>query len=108
MAATSALTEVQRPPMPEIVEVDPSSMPPHSPRELTLLKAMTGRGFQELVNEDADDGDRATVLIWFKLRRLGFDPTWEEAGNVLIQYVTPDPPSAGVSTNSPPSVTGGE
>ena len=82
--------------LPEVVEIDVGGgMPMHSPRETSLLREMTGRGFQELAGENADDGDRERVLVWFKLRRLGYEPTWEDAGDVLIDYVTPDPSTSG-------------
>jgi hypothetical protein len=82
-------------------------MPPHSPRETSLLREMTGKGFQELAGEGADDGDRERVLVWFKLRRLGYEPSWEEVGDVLIDYVGANPPSSGDSANSPPSAGSG-
>jgi hypothetical protein len=98
----------QHDPLPEVIEFDTSAgMPPHSPRETSMLKEMTGRSFQELAGENADAGDREQVLVWFKLRRLGFEPSWEEAGDVLIDYVTPNPPSGGDSTSSPPSAGSG-
>jgi hypothetical protein len=98
----------ERKQLPELVEIDVNTgMPPHSPRETSLLRELTGKGFQELAGEDADDGDRERVLVWFKLRRLGYEPTWEEAGDVLIDYVAANPPSGGDSASSPPSVGSG-
>jgi hypothetical protein len=108
MAEPEAVTEIIKRRLPEVVEFDVNAgMPPHSPRETAMLKEMTGRSFQELAGEGADDGDRERVLVWFKLRRLGYEPSWEEAGDVLIDYVTPNPPSGGASTSSPPSVGSG-
>jgi hypothetical protein len=108
MAEPEAVTEISKRRLPEVVEFDVNAgMPPHSPRETSMLKEMTGRSFQELAGEGADDGDRERVLVWFKLRRLGFEPTWEETGDVLIEYVTPNPPSGGDSTSSPPSAGSG-
>ena len=95
MAEPEVVHLPERRPLPEVVEIDVSvGMPPHSPRETSLLREQTGRGFQELAGEDADDGDRERVMVWFKLRRLGYEPTWEEAGDVLIDYTMPDPSSA--------------
>jgi hypothetical protein len=88
-----------RPPLPDVVDIDMTAgLPPHSPRETTLLQQMTGRTFVELAGEDADHGDRETVLVWFRLRRLGFEPTWEEAQNVLINYQAANPTTAEGST----------
>jgi hypothetical protein len=90
--------------LPEKVELHlDEGMPPHSPRETSMLRDLTGKGFQELVGEGADDGDREAVMVWFKLRRLGYEPTFEEARDVLIEYVAPDPTNAADSTPSPPS-----
>jgi len=110
MAQPDNVTGLPRP-LPAMVELDPSVMPMHTPRETSLLKAMTGRSLTELTaGEDADDGDRERVLVWFALRRLGFEPTWEQAGDVLVSYSleSVNPPSGGPQTNSPPSAgTGG-
>ena len=82
--------------LPELIDLDmDEGMPPHSPRELSMLRASTGKGFQDLIGPDALDEDRERVLIWFKLRRLGYEPTWEEAEEVLINYVQPNPPKDG-------------
>lgn len=94
--------------IPDVVDVDISAgLPPHSARETSLLRDLTGRGFSELAGEDADEGDRERVIVWFTLRRLGYEPTWEEAGDVLIRYVTPGPPNGEQPAGSPPSATSG-
>ena len=96
-------------PLPDVVEIDVTAgMPPHTARETSLLTSMTGRDYQALAGEGANDGDRERVIVWFTLRRLGYEPSWEEAGDVLIRYVQPDPTSAASSRRSPDSVaTGG-
>jgi hypothetical protein len=94
--------------LPVQIDVDPQdAMPPHSPRETSMLTAMTGKGFQELVGDGADDGDRERVMVWFTLRRLGYQPSWEDAADVLINYTMPDPQNRDGFGSSPPSVTGG-
>jgi hypothetical protein len=108
MADADVMPMPQRRAMPEMVELDPAAgMPPHSPAEMSLLREMTGKPLAELVGEEGDDGDKEAVLIWFTLRRLGYEPTWEEARNQLVSYVTPTPPSGGDSTTSPPSAASG-
>lgn len=98
----------QRPALPDVIEIDPTEgMPPHSARETSLLAQLSGKKLEELVGDNADQGDRERVLVWFRLRRLGYEPTWDEAGDVLINYVLPNPPSGGASTGSPPSATTG-
>ena len=55
-------------------------MPMHTPRETSLLKAMSGMTIADMTGDGADPGDGERMLVWFALRRLGFEPTWEEAG----------------------------
>ena len=93
--------------IPAQLEIDPTSMPLHTPREMSLLAAMSGKQFQELGGENADPGDREAMLAWFTLRRLGFEPTWDEACDVLIDYKLPNPPNGDEPRNSPPSAVSG-
>ena len=98
-----------RRPMPAEVELDPTAgFPPHTARETSLLGELAGRPFTELVGDDSDQGDKERVLVWFALRRLGYEPSWDEAADVLIHYRTPDPTSGEQLASSPPSVTSGE
>lgn len=109
MAEPELVKLPERRELPEVVELNTDEgMPPHSPRETSMLKQMTGSSFAELVGPDADDGDRECVLVWFKLRRLGYEPTFEEARDVLVRYVQPDPTSGGEPTTLPPSAATGE
>ena len=65
---------------------------------------MTGRSYFELAGGDAPAEDQERVMVWLALRRLGYEPTWEEAEHVLLDFQTPDPTKGGSSTSSPPSV----
>ena len=97
-------------PLPAEVEIDLSSpMVPHTSAEITMLKVMTGKRYQELVGEGADDGERFQVMVWLRLRRLGFQPTWAEAGDVVIKWVNvpEDPTNAADLTTLPASVVSG-
>jgi hypothetical protein len=99
--------EPERKPLPEIVKLDLSEgMPPHSPIELELLEQQTGRTFEKLTGEEASGADRERALIWLRLRRLGYEPTWQEVGTILIDYVMPDPLGGESSRPSQPSATG--
>lgn|SRR5262245_28761015 len=91
--------------LPAEVEIDPSAMPAHTPREMSLIQAMTGRS----VTEINDDGDRERMFVWFTLRRLGYEPSWDDCADVLIRYkTTPDPTPTEPPTTSPGSAGSGE
>jgi hypothetical protein len=72
-----------------------------TPNEMRTVKAMTGRTLTDLLGGDENDMDRAPdriqTLVWIQLRREGFDPSWDDAGDVLPSYEQerPDPTSAG-------------
>ena len=95
--------------MPEMVTINPASLPRHTPNEVRLLKQMTGKTYTELAGEDAAREDQEQVMLWVALRRLGYEPTWEEAGDVVLDFNTPpaDPTSGESSTSSPPSAGSG-
>jgi hypothetical protein len=81
-----------RRPLPEMIELDPEEgMPPHSPREMSMVQAELGCSPDEVT----DVGDAEAMLVWFKLRRMGYDPTFEEARDVIVKQVVPTPPNAG-------------
>jgi hypothetical protein len=94
-------------PLPEVVEISTTEMPMHTPRETALIRAMSGKSVLELTGEDAADDERERVLVWFALRRLGFQPSWDDTQDVLIRFVMPDPPKPGEPTNSPGSADSG-
>lgn len=102
----------ETPPLPDFIVV--SAQPGEfrlSPNELRRLKDETGRTLTELVGDDADEADRMQALVWLKLRRDGYrDVTWDEAGDVEVEYSepTPDPTNAARSMTSPDSATTGE
>lgn len=90
MENTENLTSLPKRRLPEVVELDPAAgLPPHSPRETALLEEQSGKSFEELGNS-VSNGER--LLVWFTLRRMGYEPTWDEAADVLIRYVTANPP----------------
>jgi hypothetical protein len=82
-----------------------------APGTQRLLKAQTGRAWQELMAEDGDSADRFQTIVWVKLRRDFPDLTWQECDGVdLIIDDTPgrpDPTNPPVSTTSPSSADSG-
>jgi hypothetical protein len=84
-----------------------------TPNEMRILKEKTGRPLNELLGGDFDDldtaPDRIQSLIWAQLRRDGYDVSWEQAGDVLPDYVQaePDPTSAESSSSSSTSAASG-
>ena len=86
-----------------------------TPNEMRTLKERTGRPLNELLGGDPEDmdaaPDRIEALVWIQLRRDGYDPEWDEAGDVLPDFATepePDPTSDGRSSNLSSSAVSGE
>lgn len=92
--------------LPTELKIDPTQPPKHTPREMDRVEAMAGMPIN-----DFSPGLAERMAVWLHLRRLGFDPTWEQAADVLVDYVTPDPqtavPATPDSVTSPGSVTTG-
>jgi hypothetical protein len=72
--------------LPERIEVANANDLSVSPNELRALKAATGRTMTALMGDDADDEDRMQAVVWLELRRRGYRPTWDEAGDVSIAF----------------------
>ena len=84
--------------LPEEVLIDGDNPPRHTPNEVRLLKQMTGKTFTDLAGETADFEDQEQVMAWMQLRRDGYEPTWDEVGDMLIQVVKkPEDPTNGGS-----------
>ena len=79
--------------LPEAVQV--GGTPRLTPNELRLLKAATGRALSDLF---ADEADAMQAMVWLKLRREGFDVSWEQAGDMPADMSgavpAPDPTSS--------------
>lgn len=58
-----------------------------TPNEMRSLKELTGRPLSELLGGAEDDmdlaPDRIQAMVWVALRRAGFTPSWDQAGDVL-------------------------
>jgi hypothetical protein len=111
MADTESVDEsvIQMPPrLPEAVTVSGDFR--MTANEMRRLKEVSGRTMTELMGEEADDADRVQAMVWLKLRREGHDPTWDQAGDVGIDYAAPvpDPTSDEHSKSSPDSAGSGE
>lgn len=75
-----------------------------TPNEMAAMKAETGKTMSQM-SEDEAEGMR--MLVWITCRRNGKRVTWDEAGDIEMEFVTPqlDPTSGGSSTSEPPSVS---
>lgn len=62
-----------------------------SPNDMRALKAETGRTLSDLMEGD-DDADRVQAVVWLRLRREGYELTWEDAGAVAVEFREDDPP----------------
>jgi len=102
MAATdNALTSL---PLPTQVTIDPASAPLHTPREMGLISSFLGKAWADM---DAHEAEQAGV--WLALRRMGFDPAWDDAADILVEYrAGVNPQNGGPQTTSPGSADSGE
>lgn len=98
-----------RKPLPARVAVPDDASDGLTPNELRALKEASGKRVDYLMG-DADWDEKAQVGVWVALRREGYDPTWDEAGDVLPvkQTAEPDPTSDEPSTGSSGSAASGE
>ena len=66
-----------------------------TPNEMRALKRITGQPLTELLGGDAEDmekaPDRLQALAWVALRRAGYDPSWDQAGDVAAVTAEPEP-----------------
>lgn len=98
------------PPLPGGITINRGFAPRLSANQMRRLKAETGRTMDELMGEAASDEDRVQTFVWFELRRQGFEATWNQAGDVEVEFQQddqPDPTNAEPSTNSPGSAVSG-
>jgi hypothetical protein len=106
MADPDVIAMPERKPLPASIEVAANATEGFSPNELKAIKAASGLRLDYLLQE-ADWDEKSQLAVWIALRRAGYDPTWEEAGNVRPLTPTepepPDPTSSAPSTGSPPS-----
>jgi len=80
-----------------------------TPNQMRALKAETGMTLEQLIGDNAEDANRLQAIVWLELRRQGYEASWDEIGDVAIEFQPeePDPTSGGSSTSSPPSVASG-
>lgn len=81
--------------LPESVEVsgNPGDMR-WTPNEMRALKEASGQTMTELMGESAELEDQMQAVVWLKLYQAGHRPSWDQAGDVGIQYreaAGPDP-----------------
>lgn len=95
--------------LPATIAIDPTQFS-FSPNELRAFKAATGKTLTDTFSDDADEADRYQVMVWVELRRRGYQPTWDEAGDVgfaMGETEASDPTPTDTSPGSPRSVTSG-
>lgn len=109
MGETDPVTQLKRP-LPRSITLVASSAEGLTPNEMRSLKEASGRRLDDLFGDAADLDDKTQALVWIQLRRQGFAPTWDEAGDVMpigTEAEAPDPTNADSSNPSPPSVGSG-
>lgn len=92
-------------PLPDHVRI--IGAPRFSANQLRQLRAVTGLELEQLMTDSAA---MLQAYAYTLLRRDGYEVSWEEAGDVLIEFAdeTPDPTYAGNATASPDSAGSGE
>lgn len=85
----------ERKPIPPEIAIQEGVAP--TPNEMRAIKAASGHRLETLLGDAGDLDDKMQALVWLALRRAGFDPTWDEAGDVrpLTDDDVPDPTNAG-------------
>lgn len=102
----------QRKPLPATIEaIDPGdSEAGMTPNEMRRFKELSGLRLDYIAGDEADLDDKTQFGVWLALTRAGYEPSWEEAGDVrpIAPSEPPDPTSGEPSTGSPGSAaTGG-
>lgn len=94
------LPEPERPEIPDTLKIEGAPNIRLTANEMRILKAETGRTTTELMSEAAEEEDRMQTMAWLEARRRGHDVTWEEAGDIGLEFSgeRPDPTSAEPST----------
>jgi len=64
-----------------MVEID--TRPP-TPDECRALELHTGITFAEITTDPARFVDLMQAIVWITLHRGGYEPTWEDAGGVVV------------------------
>jgi hypothetical protein len=74
--------------LPKFVTIE--GTPRFSANQLRLLQAVTGQKMEQVMNDPASV---MQAFVWFRLREQGFDPSWDEAGDIPAEFQdqTPDP-----------------
>jgi hypothetical protein len=108
MGNPEQVSELPRP-LPTEIEISGTPDVRLAPNDMRALKEETGKTLDELMGEAADETDRMQAMIWLELRRRGYRPSWDEAGDVAfaIKPEQPDPTSGAPSPSSPPSAASG-
>jgi len=107
MADAENVTQLPRALPDEVVlRAEELATPRFTPRELRLIQEHLGRSFSQLVTDEASD-DKLAVVAWLKLRRDGYDVSWDEMDDVVISIAaeSANPTSAQPGTTSPPSAS---
>ena len=105
-ANVSSLPAPARRELPEMVTINPNMAPRFTPDELEILEVDPGKTLEELMGTEAKSSVKMRTIAWLKLRRMGYEVSWGEAGGVILDFEEPavDPTDADISTTSPDSV----
>lgn len=82
--------------LPQFVKIQ--GAPRFSANQLRMVQAATGRSMEQLMNDAASV---VQAFVWLQLRRDGYEVTFDEAGDVPIEFAddVPDPTSSATATD---------
>lgn len=69
-------------PLPDYVEI--RGAPRFSANELRQIQAVTGLSMEKIMGNGADV---IQAFVYVALRKRGFSPSWDEAGDVAVSFV---------------------
>jgi hypothetical protein len=103
-----APTRVKRP-LPATVMIGDVKESGFTPREMRQLKAASGVRLDYLLGDEADLDEKSQAMVWVTLRRMGYDPDWDDVLDVRPVNATeaPDPLNGNSSSSSSPFADSG-
>ena len=77
MENTQTVTQL---PLPAEITISQGQTP--TPNEMRRLKEAAGMPLTDIFSDGADPADQMQAGIWLELTRRGYQPTWEQAGDI--------------------------
>jgi hypothetical protein len=76
---------------PKTITLSLANLPiPFAASEMRRLQEQTGRDVCELIGDGAHPADQLQALVWLQLSRLGHRVSWEQAGEIRVDFIDAD------------------